>query len=184
MEYNINYANIKKIDSADGPGIRVSLFVSGCCFRCNGCHNSDAWDYNYGKPFTETTMNELYESIDKDFIEGFSILGGEPLDPKNAEAVKKIIKNVKEKFPNKTIWLWTAYTFNEIILKNILDVETLKCLDVIVDGPFELDKRSLSIKYRGSTNQRVIDVKKTLPKITVSEQQMSIRDEDIIKYCD
>ena len=166
--FNINYANIKTIDTADGEGVRVALYVSGCSFRCEGCHNKDAWDYDYGKSFTEETLNYIIEHLDKNFIAGFSILGGEPLDERNREDVFKIITIIKEKFPNKTIWLWTGNTWEKIIKKEIIPVEILKKIDVIVDGPFILEKRNLSLKFRGSNNQRGIDVRETLKTNTLT----------------
>lgn len=166
--FNINYANIKTIDTADGEGVRVALYVSGCSFKCEGCHNKDAWDYNYGEPFTEETLNYIIEHLDKNFIAGFSILGGEPLDERNREDVFKIISIIKEKFPNKTIWLWTGNTWEKIIKKEIIPLEILKKINVIVDGPFILEKRNLSLKFRGSSNQRVINVGETLKTNTVT----------------
>jgi anaerobic ribonucleoside-triphosphate reductase activating protein len=184
-EYNIKYGNIKPIDSADGEGVRVSLFVSGCNFHCKGCHNYEAWDFNYGKDFTEETMNEIYNYLDKSFISGFSVLGGEPLDPKNVEAVKKIINNVKNKFPDKNIWLWTGYDFEKLITYNILDIETLKNIDVLIDGQFILERRNLSLLHRGSDNQRVIDLKKTLPNVIFAPNPYCshIDTDKIVLYC-
>ena len=161
-EFTIKYGNIKPIDSADGEGVRVSLFVSGCNFKCKGCHNEEAWDFNYGKPFTNETLDYIDECLSKDYISGFSVLGGEPLDPKNVNDVIKIITHVHNKFPNKTIWLWTGNTLENIIKKELIDYHVLReMIDVLVDGPFILEQRDLTLKFRGSRNQRVIDVKKT-----------------------
>lgn len=165
-EFTIKYGNLKKIDSADGPGVRVALYVSGCLFRCKGCHNQAALDYNYGEKFTNSTLEEIIEALKKEYITGFSILGGEPLDPKNREDVFKIIEEIHKAVPEKTIWLWSGYTYGEImsfIPKNILE-----CLEVIVDGPFVLHERDISLKFRGSRNQRVIDIKKTLKNETIT----------------
>lgn len=170
MEFSIYYANIKDYDIADGIGVRVSLFVSGCNRHCEGCHNKDAWDFKYGKPFTQETLDSIVEKVNKDNITGFSILGGEPLDPKNVEDVKKIIKYVKT-HTNKSIWLWTSYTWEHILDAGILSEEILNMLDVIVDGEFILSKRDITLSWRGSNNQRVIDVKKSLAnnKLTILE---------------
>jgi anaerobic ribonucleoside-triphosphate reductase activating protein len=160
--FKINYANIKSIDTADGEGVRVALYVSGCSFKCEGCHNKEAWDYNYGDPFTEETLISIIHDLNKKFIAGFSILGGEPLDEKNRDDVFKIISIIKEKFPNKTIWLWTGNTWENIIKNDIIPKDILGKIDIIVDGPFILKERNLSLKFRGSNNQRVIDVKESL----------------------
>lgn len=160
--FKINYANIKSIDTADGEGVRVALYVSGCSFKCEGCHNKEAWDYNYGKPFTEETLISIIRNLSKKFIAGFSILGGEPLDENNRDDVFKIISIIKEKFPNKTIWLWTGNTWENIIKNDIIPKDILGKIDIIVDGPFILKERNLSLKFRGSNNQRVIDVKESL----------------------
>lgn len=169
-DFTINYGNIKKIDSADGPGVRVALYVSGCLFRCKGCHNQEAQDYKYGKKFTETTLNEIIDALKVEYITGFSILGGEPLDPKNREDVFRIIEEIHKAVPEKSIWLWTGYEYCEIL--TFIPKEILNYIDVIVDGPFILELRDLSLKFRGSRNQRVIDVKATL------------KNESITYYCD
>ena len=167
FNFRINYANIKPIDTADGEGVRVALYVSGCSFKCEGCHNKEAWDYNYGEPFTEETLKTIINALNKNFIAGFSILGGEPLDKHNREDVFKIISIIKEKFPNKTIWLWTGNTWEKILRNKIIPREILEKIDVIVDGLFVLSKRNLSLKFRGSDNQRVIDVKESLKRNSV-----------------
>jgi anaerobic ribonucleoside-triphosphate reductase activating protein len=166
-DFKINYGNIKTYDVGDGEGVRVSLFVSGCDFHCKECHNSEAWDYNYGNNFNQTTLNFLKHSISESYISGLSILGGEPLAPKNREDVFEIIREVKKEFPNKTIWLWSGYTFETIKEKNIIPIDVLNMIDVLVDGLFEIEKRDLSLKYRGSRNQRVIDIKKSLETDTI-----------------
>lgn len=144
------YAKINYIDTVNGSGIRVSIFFSGCNFHCKNCFNSELWDFNYGIPFTEETINKIIELLAPDYIKGLSILGGEPLH--NYDAVIKLIKKVKEIYPNKDIWIWTGYKFDDIPeeYKDILDLA-----DVIVDGRYEEDKRDLSIAFRGSTNQRI-----------------------------
>lgn len=144
------YAKINYIDTVNGSGIRVSIFFSGCNFHCKNCFNSELWDFNYGIPFTEETINKIIELLAPDYIKGLSILGGEPFH--NYDAVIKLIKKVKEIHPNKDIWIWTGYKFDDIPeeCKDILDLA-----DVIVDGRYEEDKRDLSIAFRGSTNQRI-----------------------------
>ena len=144
------YAKINYIDTVNGSGIRVSIFFSGCNFHCKNCFNSELWDFNYGIPFTEETINKIIELLTPDYIKGLSILGGEPFH--NYDAVIKLIKKVKEIYPNKDIWIWTGYKFDDIPekCKDILDLA-----DVIVDGRYEEDKRDLSIAFRGSTNQRI-----------------------------
>lgn len=138
------------MDIVNGLGIRVSIFFSGCSFHCKNCFNSELWDFNYGIPFTEETISKIIELLKPDYIKGLSILGGEPFH--NYDAVIKLIKKVKEIYPNKDIWIWTGYKFDDIPeeCKDILDLA-----DVIVDGRYEEDKRDLSIAFRGSTNQRI-----------------------------
>lgn len=144
------YAKINYIDTVNGSGIRVSIFFSGCNFHCKNCFNSELWDFNYGIPFTEETINKIIELLVPDYIKGLSILGGEPFH--NYDAVIKLVKKVKEIYPNKDIWIWTGYKFDDIPeeCKDILSLA-----DVIVDGRYEEDKRDLSIAFRGSTNQRI-----------------------------
>ena len=167
MGISVNYATIKKTDVANGPGIRVSLFVSGCRHACKGCFNAEAWDFSYGQPFTEETEKEVLEALAPDYIRGFSVLGGEPLDPDNCETVLTIIKKVKEACPEKDIWCYTGYVYDRELLKReeeepgkVLS-EIFSCLDVLVDGRFVEEKKNLRLAFRGSENQRLIDMKKT-----------------------
>lgn len=154
----MNYAAIKCPDIANGPGCRVSLFVSGCRRRCKGCFNSEAWDFNYGQKTTLGTSYELLELLDKDYIAGLSILGGDPLEPENRSCVECICEDVRLGFGwSKTIWLWTGYLWEEI-----QDWTGLELIDVLVDGPFVEELKDLRLPYCGSTNQRVIDVQKSL----------------------
>lgn len=157
----MNYAATKKTDIANGPGVRVSLFVSGCRRHCKGCFNSETWDFGYGNLFGKSTMNEILEALDKEYIEGFSVLGGEPFEKENKETVYNIIRTVKEKVPQKTIWCYSGFTFEELkeSSRNILEL-----IDVLVDGAFVEEKKNLRLKFRGSENQRIIDVKKSLEK--------------------
>ena len=142
----MNYAAIKKTDIANGPGVRVSLFVSGCRRHCKGCFNSETWNFNYGNLFGKSTMNEILEALDKEYIEGFSILGGEPFENENKETVYNVIRTVKEKFPQKTIWCYSGFCFEELAesSRNILEL-----IDVLVDGAFVEEKKNLRLKFRG-----------------------------------
>jgi len=163
----MNYATIKKFDIANGPGVRVSLFVSGCRHKCKNCFNSEAWDFDYGEKFTNETLNELLEAIDKDYIEGFSLLGGEPFEPENQDGVLEILTAIKQKFPTKTVWCYTGFLFDSQLLGgkvgNAQTVQKiLEKIDVLVDGKFVEELKSLDLLFRGSSNQRIIDVKKSL----------------------
>lgn len=154
----MNYAAIKNFDIANGPGVRVSLFVSGCRRRCKGCFNSEAWDFNYGKECTSETIYELIDLLENEHIAGLSILGGDPLEPENQARVNRICWGVRECFGNeKSIWLWTGYQWEEI--KNL---PVMKYIDILVDGPFVEDLKDLSLAFRGSSNQRIIDVPKSV----------------------
>lgn len=162
----MNYAVIKKFDIANGPGVRVSLFVSGCRHKCKNCFNSEAWDFSYGAPLTDETVNEIVDAINKDYIEGFSLLGGEPFEPENQAGIYKVLKAVKEKCPEKTVWCYSGFLFEELLSGKIGDKDlVLKCLkliDVLVDGKFVEALKSPSLLFRGSSNQRIIDVKKSI----------------------
>lgn len=153
----MNYADIKYVDVANGVGVRVSLFVSGCNHKCKGCFNSEAWDFNYGKKFTLKTQNEISDMLSKTYIRGLSVLGGEPLQ--QDKTLLLFLKYVKKLLPQKDIWLYTGYVYEEI-----KDREELNYIDVIVDGPFIEEKKNVNLKYRGSNNQRIIDVKETKAK--------------------
>ena len=163
----MNYADIKKIDVANGEGVRVSVFVSGCNHHCKGCFNQCAWDFNYGKKFTEKEEQQIIDYMNHDYISGLSLLGGEPLEPKNQEGLLPLVKKVKEKFPNKNIWCYTGFDFEkDVVGKMVKNNETtrelLKYIDIIVDGKFEEDKKDLKLQFRGSSNQKIVDVKKSL----------------------
>lgn len=166
----MNYAAIKKTDIANGPGVRVSLFVSGCRRHCKNCFNSETWDFNYGNQFAKNTMSTIIGALNQDYIEGFSILGGEPFEPENRETVLNIVRKVKEEFPQKTIWCYSGFTFEELIdsARNILEY-----IDVLVDGEFIDEKKNLRLKFRGSENQRIIDVKKSLKRGVVTELDLT-----------
>ena len=163
----MNYADIKKIDVANGEGVRVSVFVSGCNHHCKGCFNQCAWDFNYGKEFSEKEEQQIIDYMNHDYISGLSLLGGEPIEPRNQEGLLPLVKKVKKKFPNKNIWCYTGFDFEkDVVGKMAKDNETtrelLKYIDVIVDGKFEEDKRDLKLQFRGSSNQKIVDVKKSL----------------------
>ena len=163
----MNYADIKKVDVANGEGVRVSLFVSGCNHHCKGCFNECAWDFNYGNKFTDENINEVINYLDHDHIEGLTLLGGEPLEYINQEGILPLVKRVKERFPNKNIWCYTGFDFEKDVVEkmsknNETTKELLNYIDVMVDGKFEEDKKNLKLKFRGSSNQRIIDVKESL----------------------
>lgn len=161
----MNYAEIKNCDIANGPGVRVSLFVSGCTHRCRGCFNEIAWDFGYGKPFTQETVDMLLKMLDPDHIKGITLLGGEPFEPQNQPAVVDFLRQMKEKYPDKTVWAFSGYLFDKDMLSGRLGKltkEFLSYVDVLVDGPFVEAKKNLSLRFRGSSNQRIIDVPASL----------------------
>lgn len=170
----MHYADIKKADIANGIGVRVSVFVSGCNHHCKGCFNSEAWDFNYGKEFTEKEVNKVIEELDHPYIEGLSLLGGEPLERINQQGLLPLVKKVKEKFPEKNIWCYTGFKFDEDVIDNMYEnweetKELMSYIDVIVDGKFEQDKKDLNLKFRGSRNQRIIDVQESLKEKSIIE---------------
>ena len=161
----MNFATIKKRDIADGPGVRVSLFVSGCTHRCEGCFNEIAWDFDYGAPFTEAVQQELLEALAPDYIQGLTLLGGEPFEPENQRALLPFLKRVREVYPQKNIWCYSGYTLDQLQGESrarceVTD-EMLGMLDVLVDGRFVLAKKNIRLRVRGSENQRLIDMNKT-----------------------
>lgn len=163
----MNYAVIKKFDIANGPGVRVSLFVSGCRHYCKNCFNSEAWDFNYGKPFTDNTVAEIIDAVSHDYITGFSLLGGEPFEPENQPEVLRLLKEIKAKCKDKTIWCYTGFEFEAQLINNPPGdretvLEILKNTDVLVDGKFVEELKSPDLIFRGSANQHIIDVKKSL----------------------
>ena len=160
----MNYATIKNCDIANGPGVRVSLFVSGCTHRCPGCFNEVAWDFNYGEPFTEETIETILNMLRPAYIQGLTLLGGEPFEPQNQGAVVELLRRIKQELPEKSIWAFSGYLFDKDILSGRLGdtSEYLSYLDVLVDGPFVEAKKNLSLRFRGSENQRLIDVKASL----------------------
>ena len=163
----MNYADIKIADVANGLGVRVSLFVSGCNHHCKGCFNEEAWDFNYGKEFTNDTIDEIIKDLNNPYIAGLSLLGGEPLEYENQKGILPLVKKVKQTYPEKNIWCYTGFTFDKDVIDGMCKKwedtkELLSYIDVIVDGKFEEDKKDLSLRFRGSSNQRIIDVQKSL----------------------
>jgi len=160
----MNYATIKNCDIANGPGVRVSLFVSGCTHHCPGCFNEVAWDFGYGEPFTQQTIDTILQMLRPSYIRGLTLLGGEPFEPENQPAVLELLRQVKKELPDKSIWAFSGYLFDKDMLAGkIGDVsEYLSYLDVLVDGRFVQEKKNLSLRFRGSENQRLIDVPASL----------------------
>ena len=178
----MNYATIKTRDIANGPGVRVSLFVSGCTHHCKNCFNKETWDFKYGDEFDENAEKKILDTLKDDFITGFTVLGGEPFESENQKDVLQIIKKVRKAFPEKTIWCYTGYLIDDILSgkvgdKSVTD-EIFENIDILVDGEFVEDLKNPGLQFRGSSNQRVIDVKKTL-----SEGEIHIWDElsDFVK---
>ena len=160
----MNYADIKKVDVANGPGVRVSLFVSGCSHRCEGCFNPETWDFSYGVPFGEAEIQQILTFLAPDHIRGLSLLGGEPFEPDNQRAVLELVRRVRRELPGKTVWCYTGYLFEELAGNQVgtHSRTLLEGLDVLVDGPFVLAKKDLGLRFRGSHNQRIIDVSASL----------------------
>lgn len=163
----MNYAEIKNVDIANGPGVRISLFVSGCPHHCKGCFNEVTWDFTYGKPYTQETINHILELLKPDYIKGITFLGGEPMAPSNQESVLNTMCQIKEHYTNKDIWLYTGYLLDTDIMGKMVDTlphtrEILSYIDVLVDGPFIEEQKNLNLQFKGSENQRIIDMKKTL----------------------
>ncbi|MCD7839025.1 MAG: anaerobic ribonucleoside-triphosphate reductase activating protein [Erysipelotrichaceae bacterium] len=161
----MNYATIKKVDIANGPGVRVSLFVSGCHFHCKECFNDIAWDFNYGELFTNNTIDEIIEALSPDHIQGLTLLGGEPMEKVNQEGLLPLLQVVKEKLPSKDIWAFTGYIYDDLLpggqaYYDVTD-ELLSYIDVLVDGQFILEKKNIRLRFRGSENQRLIDLKQS-----------------------
>ena len=163
----MNYASIKDCDIANGPGVRVSLFVSGCTHHCKGCFNREAWDFDYGEPFTQQTIDQILKMLSPGYIKGLTLLGGEPFEPQNQGPIVDLLRQIKRQFPEKSIWAFSGYLFDRDILSGKLGdwkitEEYLSYLDVLVDGPFVEAKKDLMLRFRGSSNQRLIDVQKSL----------------------
>ena len=183
----MRYAQIRSMDISNGEGVGVSLFVQGCPFHCKNCFNSETWDFNGGKEWTEETKNKFMELIDRPYIRRVSILGGDPLHENNLSEVLSLVKEIREKFPDKTIWLYTGYSIEDIVnfntkpysvvqqyfdIDNFIRNAILIYVDVLVDGEYIDEQKDLTLKFRGSKNQKVIDVKETL------------KQEKVVLYCD
>lgn len=153
----MRYNKIRKMDISNGPGIRVSIFMQGCSFHCKDCFNSETWDFKAGKEFNDEVINKVLDLASLPHIVGLSILGGEPMHPNNREGTIKLAKAFKKRYPDKDIWVWSGYLFDEL-----KDIEGLSYIDTLVDGRFVLEQANPTLKFRGSSNQRVIDVKKSL----------------------
>ena len=163
----MNYADIKQYDVANGPGVRVSIFVSGCTHYCKGCFNEEAWDFNFGTPFTEETIQTVLEYLKPSYVKGLTVLGGEPMELQNQPAVLRLLQKVKETYPEKSIWMFSGYDYEKDILGRMWDEipETkgiLSCLEVLVDGEFVEELKNLSLRFKGSSNQRTILVQESL----------------------
>ena len=163
----MNYGEIKKCDIANGEGVRVSLFVSGCTHHCPGCFNEDTWDFNYGKEFTQETEEEILEALSLDYINGLSLLGGEPFEPENQRGILPFLQKLKQEFPEKTVWAYTGVVLEDLMTEGThphceITETILSLIDVLIDGRFVEAKKDLSLQFRGSSNQRIIDLKKTL----------------------
>ena len=165
----MNYATIKPRDIANGPGVRVSLFVSGCTHHCKGCFNQEAWDFDFGQPFTQEVIDYILEQLSPSFVKGLTLLGGEPFEPQNQGPIVELLRQIRAKYPEKSIWAFSGYLFDRDILPGHLGDpsvtrEYLSYLDVLVDGPFIESKKNLTLRFRGSENQRLIDVPKSLER--------------------
>ena len=177
----MNYLGITKCDIANGTGIRVVFWASGCSLHCNGCHNPETWDFHSGKPFDDNAKQKLFDALNKPWIKGITLSGGHPLEYENLPDIYNIVKEVKEKFPNKDVWLYTGYTLSINDFDTSVDIGwdngllrnyILAMCDVVVDGPYIEEQRDVSLPFRGSKNQRLIDVKKTLEQnkiVTIKE---------------
>ena len=162
----MNYSTIKKHDIANGLGIRISIFVTGCTHRCEGCFNSEIWDFNSGTAFTQDTIDEILEALAPRHIKGLSLLGGEPFESQNQETILELLRAVREKYPNKDVWAYSGYTFEDMLhgvfRGNMTTLEILSLIDILVDGKFVIGQRDLTLRFRGSANQRIINVPESL----------------------
>ena len=176
----MNYAQIRKLDVTNGPGVRTTLFVSGCTHKCKGCFNEEAWDFKYGHEYTQKEEDKIIELLKPDYIEGITILGGEPFEYVNQKGILPLLRRIRKELPNKTIWCFSGYTFDTDILENMCNKyketkELISYIDVLVDGKFEIDKKNFKLKFRGSSNQRIINVKESLKnnKVILMDEYMS-----------
>ena len=166
----MNYGQIFECDIANGEGCRTSLFVSGCTHHCKECFNPETWDFAFGREYTQETEDFIIESLSPDYVRGLSLLGGEPMEPRNQPTVRKLVERVKAEVPHADIWLYSGYTFEELMSPFYKRAHTedtipiLRCVDILVDGEFHIDEKNISLRFRGSSNQRIIDVQATLAK--------------------
>lgn len=165
----MNYATIKKYDVANGPGVRVSLFVSGCTHHCKGCFNPETWDFGFGDPFTPAVEDEILEALAPSYIKGFSLLGGEPFEPANQAPLCALLERIKATYPDKTVWCYSGYLFDrELLAGKVGDLSLVRrmlaCIDVLVDGEFVLEKKNINLRFRGSSNQRILCVPDSLAR--------------------
>ena len=163
----MNYAALKPFDVANGPGVRVSLFVSGCRHMCKNCFNKEAWDFNYGEPYTEAETERIIEAMRPDYIKGFSLLGGEPFEKENQAVLCEVLEKIRKEYPEKTIWCYTGFSYDtDLLTGKICDFSITKrmldCIDILVDGKFIEEEKDLSLRFKGSRNQRIIDVQASL----------------------
>ena len=163
----MNYAEIKTCDVANGPGVRVSLFVSGCTHHCEGCFNKEAWDFNFGKPFTDEVIDDIIEYMKPDYIKGITLLGGEPLEQTNQQGLLPLLRKIDHIYPEKNIWCFTGYDFEKDVIGRMMEEwdetkEFMSYIDVLVDGEFMIDKKDLNLVFKGSSNQRTIMVQESL----------------------
>ena len=163
----MNYGEIKNCDIANGEGVRVTLFVSGCTNRCQGCFQPQTWDFEYGRPFTAQTEEELLRLLAPDYISGLTLLGGEPFEPQNQQALLPFVRRVRERYPNKTVWAFTGFTLEELLTEGFAKRcaatdQLLSLIDVLVDGRFILAQKNISLRFRGSENQRLLDLPASL----------------------
>ena len=170
------YGEIKNYDIANGPGVRVSLFVSGCRHHCRGCFNPQTWDFSYGNLFTDKTKEHIISLLKPDYIQGLTLLGGEPFEPENQEILAPFLKDMSKLYEDKDIWCYTGYLFDKDLVYNgkvyrKYTDKMLECIDVLVDGEFVLDKKDITLRFRGSRNQRLIDVKKSRNGVVNYESQ-------------
>lgn len=170
----MNYSTIKNCDIANGIGVRISIFVSGCTNHCKNCFQPETWDFNYGEPFTDETENMIVDMMKPSYINGLTILGGEPMEPKNQSGVKKLVDRIRSEYPKKSIWIYSGFTYEDIINPGAYPnteytMDILTKIDVLVDGRFDQSLASPALKFRGSSNQRIIDIPRTLISREIKE---------------
>lgn len=167
----MHYATIKEVDIANGTGVRVSLFVSGCTHRCQDCFNQIAWDFHYGEEFTQTTIDYILKALSPSHIKGLTLLGGEPMELPNQQGLLPLLKQVKQMYPHKDIWCYTGYLLEDLLdggmVHNDMTDELLNDIDILVDGKFVSELKDIRLKFKGSSNQRIIDMKKTLQEKSI-----------------